>query len=81
MKENQNYRLGIPVLIGTKTKEQCYSLDELKIVYKLHDLRVYEINDLSDVFPMCITTKEISVNELSYISKININHSTHLYSK
>lgn len=73
--------LGIPVLIGTKTKEQCYSLDELKIVYKLHDLRVYEISDLSDVFPMCIATKEFSVNELSYTSKINISHSTHLYSK
>ena len=73
--------LGIPVLRGIETLEQCYSSDEIKIVHKLNDLRVYKKNELGNVFPLCITTKESSVNEQSYKSKNHIEFDTYLYSK
>lgn len=72
---------GIPVLRGLKTIEECYSSYEIKTVHKLHDLRVFGKCELGDVFPLCITTKEYSVNEQSYKSKTNIGLDTYLYSK
>lgn len=72
---------GIPVLDGVRTIEQCYPSDEIKVVHKLHDLRVYGSSKLDDVFPLCITTKECSINEQSYKSKINVGLDTYLYSK
>ncbi len=72
---------GIPVLEGLKTIEQCYASDEIKTVHKLHDLRVYKKCELGDVFPLCITTKECSIDEQSYKSKNHIEFDTYLYSK
>ena len=73
--------LGIPLLDGVKTIEQCYFPDEIQTIYKLHDLRVYGFCELGNVFPMCITTKGCSIEEQSYKFKESIAPQTYLYSK
>jgi hypothetical protein len=72
---------GIPVLEGVKTIEQCYLPDEIKIVHKLHDLRVFGSCELGDVFPLCIATKKCFIDDKSYVFKVHIESNTYLYSK
>lgn len=72
---------GIPFIHGLGSTKEYYSENEYKIIHRLHDLRVYETMKLEDVFPMCIATKNVSVAEQSYTSKINIGPDTYLFSK
>ena len=74
-------KYGIPFIHGLESEKEYYSESECKIVHKLHDLRIYKTLELGDVFPMCVATKNVSVAEQSYKSKINIGSDTYLFSK
>ena len=72
---------GRPFLRGLAGVKDYYTESEYKIVYKLHDLQLCYKQELDDIFPLCITTKNISIIEQSYKSKINIGPDTYLFSK
>lgn len=72
---------GRPFVNGLESPEEYYTESEYKIVHRLHDLQIYETLKLDDVFPICIATKNVSVAEQSYKSKINIGSDTYLFSK
>ena len=73
--------LCYPAYLTMQEHEQYYSKSEREIIDLLYDLRIYEICELKDVFPLCIATEKVTIDERGYVSKKKIDNKTFLYSK
>ncbi len=80
-KDVEIYMYGNPMIRGLETPEEYYSPNELSVLDKLHYLHRKESYDLGNVFPVCITTKGISINEQSYKYKTIVDSGVVIYEK
>ena len=75
------YMYGQPIYPIDADIKTYYSQTEKETVSKLYDLHLQKTNDLEDIFPICIITKGITVNEQAYSSEKAISSDTLLLSK